>query len=40
MKTLRQRTYITHKGVSLLGISDATESISMHIIGVKTLLEK
>jgi ATP-binding cassette subfamily B protein len=34
-QTLRQRSYITREGVSLLGISDAAESIGMHTIGVK-----
>ncbi len=39
-QTLRKRSYITREGVSLLGISDASESIGMHTIGVKTTLEK
>ena len=39
-QTLRQRTYITREGVSLLGISDAAESIGMRTMGVKTSLEK
>jgi ATP-binding cassette, subfamily B, bacterial len=38
-QTLRQRSYITREGVSLLGISDAAESIGMRTIGVKTTLE-
>lgn len=38
-QTLRQRSYITREGVSLLGISDAAKSIGMHTIGVKTSLE-
>ncbi len=32
-QTLRQRSYITREGVSLLGISDAAESIGMHTMG-------
>ncbi len=39
-QTLRQRFYITREGVSLLGISDAAESIGMHTMGVKTTLKK
>jgi ATP-binding cassette subfamily B protein len=39
-QTLRQRSYITREGVSLLGISDAAESIGMHTMGVKTSLDK
>ena len=39
-QTLRQRSYITREGVSLLGISDAAESIGMHTMGVKTSIEK
>jgi len=39
-QTLRQRSYITREGVSLLGISDAAESIGMHTIGVKSTLQK
>ncbi|MDD4217873.1 MAG: peptidase domain-containing ABC transporter, partial [Bacteroidales bacterium] len=38
-QTLRQRSYITREGVSLLGISDAAESIGMRTMGVKTTLE-
>ncbi|MFC2101114.1 peptidase domain-containing ABC transporter, partial [Bacteroidota bacterium] len=38
-QTLRQRSYITREGVSLLGISDAAESIGMHSIGVKSSLD-
>jgi len=33
LQTLRQRSYITREGVSLLGISDAAESIGMHTMG-------
>lgn len=39
-QTLRQRSHITREGVSLLGISDAAESIGMRSIGVKSTLEK
>jgi len=39
-QSLKQRTYLTREGVSLLGISDAAESIGMHSMGVKTTLEK
>jgi ATP-binding cassette subfamily B protein len=39
-QTLRNRSYITREGVTLLGISDAAESIGMHTLGVKTTLEK
>jgi len=38
-QTLRQRSYITREGVSLLGISDAAESIGMRTIAVKATLE-
>lgn len=38
-QTLRQRSSITREGVSLLGISDAAESIGMRTMGVKTTLE-
>lgn len=39
-QTLRQRSHITREGVSLLGVSDAAESIGFRTIGVKTTLEK
>lgn len=35
LQTLRERCHITHEGVSLLGISDAAESIGFRTIGVK-----
>lgn len=38
-QTLRKRSYITREGVSLLGISDAAESIGLHTIGAKTTFE-
>jgi len=39
-QTLRKRSYITREGVSLLGISDAAESIGMRTMGVKSCFEK
>jgi len=39
-QTLRKRSYITREGVSLLGISDAAESIGMRTMGVKLSYEK
>ena len=38
--TLRKRTYITREGVSLLGISDAAESLGFRTMGVKSSFEK
>lgn len=38
LETLRERCFITREGVSLLGISEAAESIGMHTIGVKITL--
>ncbi|MBI5218228.1 MAG: peptidase domain-containing ABC transporter [Bacteroidia bacterium] len=35
LQTLRDRSFITREGVSMLGISDAAESIGMHSAGVK-----
>jgi len=35
LETLRERCFITREGVSMLGISDAAESIGMRTIGVK-----
>ncbi len=40
LQTLRDRCYITREGVSMLGISDAAESIGFHTIGVKIPYEK
>ena len=37
---LRERNFITHSGVSMLGISDAAESIGFRTMGVKIPLEK
>ena len=31
LQTLRSRSFITREGVSMLGISDAAESIGLHI---------
>ena len=39
-QTLRKRSYITREGVSLLGISDAAESIGFRTMGVKIDFEK
>ena len=33
LQTLRQKSFITHEGVSMLGISDAAESIGMGSFG-------
>ncbi|MGC4022719.1 MAG: cysteine peptidase family C39 domain-containing protein [Cyclobacteriaceae bacterium] len=33
---LRKNSFITHEGVSLLGISDAAEAIGFRTIGIKT----
>ncbi len=40
LQTLRERSYITRQGVSMLGISDAAESIGFHTIGVRINLEQ
>jgi len=40
LQTLRERSYITREGVSLLGISDAAESIGFRTMGVKLSWEK
>ena len=39
LPTLRERCFITREGVSLLGISDAAESIGMRTLGVRTSFE-
>ncbi|MCL2651547.1 MAG: peptidase domain-containing ABC transporter [Candidatus Azobacteroides sp.] len=39
-QTLRERSFITRGGVSMLGISDAAESIGMHTQGVKITLNQ
>lgn len=40
LETLRERCFITREGVSLLGISEAAESIGMRTIGVKVTLSQ
>jgi len=40
LQSLRNRSYITREGVSLLGISDAAESIGFRTMGVKAPFEK
>jgi len=40
LQNLRERSFITREGVSMLGISDATESIGMHTQGVRITLEQ
>ncbi|OFY31440.1 MAG: ABC transporter ATP-binding protein [Bacteroidetes bacterium RIFOXYA12_FULL_35_11] len=35
LQTLRDKCYITREGVSLMGISDAAESIGLHTMGVR-----
>lgn len=39
LQTLRERCFITREGVSMLGISDAAESIGMRSLGVRTSFE-
>jgi len=40
LQTLRDRSYITREGVSMLGTSDAAESIGFRTMGVRLTLEK
>ena len=40
LQTLRERSFITREGVSMLGISDAAESIGFRTKGVKISLEQ
>jgi len=40
IQTLREKTYITREGVSMLGISDAAESIGFRTQGVKISFEQ
>jgi len=40
IQTLRERSFITREGVSLLGISDAAESIGFRTMGVKLSFEQ
>jgi len=39
-QTLREKSFITHSGVSMLGISDAAESIGFRTIGAKISLNQ
>jgi len=39
-QNLREKCFITREGVSMLGISDAAESIGMHTQGVKVTLDQ
>jgi len=40
LQSLREKCFITREGVSMLGISDAAESIGMHTQGVRITLEQ
>ncbi len=40
LQTLKEKSFITREGVSMLGISDAAESIGMHTQGVRVTLEQ
>jgi ATP-binding cassette subfamily B protein len=40
LQTLREKCFITREGVSMLGISDAAESIGMHTQGVRINFEQ
>lgn len=40
LQTLREKSYITRQGVSMLGISDAAESIGFHTQGVRVSFEQ
>lgn len=40
LEFLREKCFLTREGVSLLGISEAAESIGMHTIGVKISFEQ
>jgi ATP-binding cassette subfamily B protein len=40
LQTLREKSFITREGVSMLGISDAAESIGFHTTGVKIDLQQ
>lgn len=39
-RTLKKRSYISREGASLLGVSDAAESIGFHTIGIKVSYDK
>ena len=40
IQTLREKSYITREGVSLMGISDAAESIGLRTMGLRTTYDK
>jgi len=40
LQTLREKSFITREGVSMLGISDAAESIGFHTVGVRVNFEQ
>ena len=40
LQTLRERSFITREGVSMLGISDAAESIGFRTLGVRISLKQ
>ena len=40
LQNLREKSFITREGVSMLGISDAAESIGMHTQGVRITVEQ
>lgn len=40
LQTLRERSFITRQGVSMLGISDAAESIGIRTQGVRVSLQQ
>ncbi len=40
LQTLREKSYITRQGVSMLGISDAAESIGFHTQGIRINFEQ
>jgi ATP-binding cassette subfamily B protein len=40
IQNLRNRSFVTREGVSMLGISDAAESIGMHTLGVKITFDQ
>jgi ATP-binding cassette subfamily B protein len=40
LQTLREKSFITREGVSMLGISDAAECIGMHTQGVRITLDQ
>ncbi|GHU62639.1 hypothetical protein FACS1894123_03940 [Bacteroidia bacterium] len=40
LQNLREKSFVTREGVSMLGISDADESIGMHTVGVRIILEQ